>query len=123
VCCRTGNFSRLIPQGQQTGVDPERSAGITSLIATKNDSQDIDQLGGTEVEMPDKKLRSIEPDMGSLELTEDLIRKRAYEFYEERGHEHGHDVDDWLRAVDEVMGKTALDLATPPVEITRSAAA
>ncbi len=73
--------------------------------------------------MPDKKLRLIQPDIGSLELTEELIRRRAYEFYEERGHEHGHDVEDWLRAEAEVMGKTALALAAPPVEITRSAAA
>jgi hypothetical protein len=73
--------------------------------------------------MPDKKLRLIQPDIGSLELTEELMRKRAYEFYEERGHEHGHDVEDWLRAEAQVMGKKALDLATPRVEITRSAAA
>ena len=36
------------------------------------------------------------PDMGSLELTEDLIRNRAYQLYEQRGCEQGHDLDDWL---------------------------
>jgi DUF2934 family protein len=45
------------------------------------------------------------PDEGSLELTEELIRLRAYRFYEERGCEHGHDVEDWLRAEAEVFGK------------------
>jgi hypothetical protein len=30
--------------------------------------------------------------------TDDDIARRAYELYEERGGEHGHDVDDWLRA-------------------------
>ncbi|MGD1079687.1 MAG: DUF2934 domain-containing protein [Candidatus Sulfotelmatobacter sp.] len=29
---------------------------------------------------------------------EQEIRRRAYALYEERGHEDGHDVDDWLRA-------------------------
>ena len=29
---------------------------------------------------------------------EDQIRRRAYEIYEQRGGEHGHDVEDWLRA-------------------------
>jgi len=29
------------------------------------------------------------PDEGSLELTEDIIRVRAYQLYEERGCEHG----------------------------------
>jgi Protein of unknown function (DUF2934) len=39
------------------------------------------------------------PDECSLELTEELIRVRAYRFYEERGFEHGHDLEDWLRGV------------------------
>ncbi len=28
----------------------------------------------------------------------DKIRQRAYELYEARGREEGHDFDDWLRA-------------------------
>jgi len=45
------------------------------------------------------------PDEGSLELTEDIIRVRAYRFYQERGCEHGHDLEDWLRAEAEIFGK------------------
>ena len=45
------------------------------------------------------------PDEGSLELTEELIRVRAYQFYEERGCEDGHDLEDWLRAEAEIFGK------------------
>lgn len=33
------------------------------------------------------------------------IRSRAYELYEERGREEGHDLDDWLRAEEEVTRK------------------
>ena len=44
--------------------------------------------------------------IGSVELTEEIIRNRAYQFFEERGYEHGHDVDDWLRAEAEIMGTT-----------------
>ncbi|HLI62466.1 MAG TPA: DUF2934 domain-containing protein [Terriglobales bacterium] len=73
--------------------------------------------------MPDQKLRSVQPDMGSLELTEELIRKRAYEFYEQRGCEHGHDLEDWLKAEAEVMGKKVADSAPTPIEKTRSAVA
>ena len=29
---------------------------------------------------------------------EESIRRRAYELYEQRGREDGHDVDDWVRA-------------------------
>ncbi len=45
------------------------------------------------------------PEEGSLELTENIIRERAYQFYEERGSEHGHDLEDWLRAEAEIFGK------------------
>jgi Protein of unknown function (DUF2934) len=30
------------------------------------------------------------------------IRARAYEFYQQRGGEHGHDAEDWLRAEEEI---------------------
>ena len=33
---------------------------------------------------------------------EEDIRRRAYEFYQERGGEENHDIDDWLRAEDEI---------------------
>ena len=36
---------------------------------------------------------------------QDLIRARAYRFYEERGCEHGHDFEDWLQAESEIAGK------------------
>ena len=45
------------------------------------------------------------PDIGSLELTEEIIRRRAYELFELRGWHHGHDVEDWLEAEAEVLGK------------------
>jgi Protein of unknown function (DUF2934) len=45
------------------------------------------------------------PNKGSLELPEELIRARAYQLYEERGCEDGHDLDDWLQAEVEIRGK------------------
>ena len=32
------------------------------------------------------------------------IRRRAYEIYEGRGREHGHELDDWVRAEAEITG-------------------
>ena len=32
------------------------------------------------------------------------IRRRAYQLYEERGREDGHDLDDWLSAEAEITG-------------------
>jgi hypothetical protein len=40
---------------------------------------------------------ALEHPNGSLKLHEQ-IRWRAYEFFEKRGREHGHDLEDWLKA-------------------------
>lgn len=37
-------------------------------------------------------------DLSEARLPHDEIARRAYEFYELRGREDGHDWDDWLRA-------------------------
>jgi len=36
---------------------------------------------------------------------EHQIRLRAQELYEARGREDGHELDDWLRAEEEITGK------------------
>ena len=36
---------------------------------------------------------------------EEAVRRRAYEFYEQRGYVEGHDVEDWLLAEQEVSGQ------------------
>ena len=61
--------------------------------------------------------------VGSLELTEELIRKRAYRLLEQRGYEHGYDVADWLQAEAEVMGKTNRKESATESESTQAAAA
>ncbi len=38
-------------------------------------------------------------------LVEEQIQRRAYELYQARGAEPGHELDDWLRAEDEVRRK------------------
>ncbi len=43
--------------------------------------------------------------LGSQELTEEIIRMRAYQLFEQRGYQHGCDLEDWLQAEAEVMGK------------------
>ena len=49
--------------------------------------------------------RRIALDQGSLELTEEYIRLRAYEIWERRGRQDGHDVEDWLQAEAEIFGR------------------
>ena len=42
-------------------------------------------------------------------VTDDDVRRRAYELYEERGGEQGHDWDDWLRAEQDFRSARARD--------------
>ena len=39
------------------------------------------------------------------------IRLRAYDLYEKRGRENGHELEDWLRAEEEVTRKKARTIA------------
>jgi hypothetical protein len=39
------------------------------------------------------------------------IRQRAYELYEARGRKDGHEVEDWLRAEEEITDKKTRTIA------------
>ena len=41
----------------------------------------------------------------------EAIRSRAYTIYEQRGRQHGHDIDDWLIAEAEVVGSACAQSA------------
>ena len=40
----------------------------------------------------------------------DSIQRRAYALFEERGHDHGSDLDDWLRAERQIVQPVPIDL-------------
>ena len=62
------------------------------------------------------------PDVGSVELTEEIVRQRAYELFEQRGCEHGHAMDDWLQAEAEIMGKKPASRADLDTQLHSAAA-
>lgn len=64
--------------------------------------------------MPDKNEVPSQPDMRSQELTEEIIRIRAHQLFENRGYEHGHDVEDWLEAEAEIIGRKPSAAAEEP---------
>ncbi len=61
--------------------------------------------------MPTKSVLLQVPDSSSLDKTEQLIRERAYAYYEERGCEDGHDLEDWLQAEADILGKKSSESA------------
>jgi len=46
-----------------------------------------------------------------LETLQRRIRVRAYQLYEQRGRENGHDLDDWLQAESEEMRREGRQVA------------
>ena len=51
------------------------------------------------------------------ELSEN-IAKRAYEFFDGRGRQFGQDLDDWLRAEEEVMRRVPVEVRENATQIT-----
>ena len=51
-----------------------------------------------------KQPATVTGDPQDIEL-EEQIRERAYELYEARGQEDGHELEDWLRAKEEITIK------------------
>jgi len=71
-----------------------------------------------------QKIRFAEaPDVGSVGLTEEIIQKRAYELFELHGCQHGHDMEDWLEAEAEIMGKKQSVSAEPKKDASTITAA
>jgi len=55
--------------------------------------------------------KSIVPVPSKAQELQQQIRQRAYELYEARDGQDGHDVEDWLRAEEEILQKEALSAA------------
>lgn len=58
--------------------------------------ESVSTNGGVIVDADDERPK-IRRDARSRDRSAEIAR-RAYERYEARGHEHGHDLDDWLAA-------------------------
>ncbi len=58
-------------------------------------------------ETPARNVEVVETTTVTVEPVDmqDAIRARAYELFAERGYEHGHDREDWLRAESEVLSR------------------
>lgn len=55
---------------------------------------------------PVKVISTIDP-----RIMEERIRIRAYELFEERGREAGHDWEDWFRAEEEITARKTSSFA------------
>jgi uncharacterized protein HemX len=89
--------------GELTDAAAEKLAAEEQRIAEELKKHQATQHGHSPILTA--KTLAIEPSQS----LEEEIRRRAYELYEERGSEDGHDLDDWLRAEAEITAKNAKD--------------
>jgi len=59
----------------------------------------------THLDPAHREISRINPEQGNAEQQEERIRKRAFQIYEEHGHEEGHALSHWLQAKAEVAGE------------------
>ena len=62
-------------------------------------------MGAQQPMIAEKPVAQLAPAAASALSVEEQIRQRAYQLYEQRGCEHGHDVEDWLMAERELGGQ------------------
>ena len=76
--------------------------------------------------MPVNKTRTKAANASSAEFTIDIeerIRRRAYELYERRGREDGHESEDWLQAEADLAAELNQPAAVAAVKAARKAPA
>ena len=77
---------------------PKNGAAVqTPLVTAASETQ-------TEIKELKKALPEARKNVFPINLDEE-IRRRAYELWEQRGHEPGHETEHWLLAETEVMSR------------------
>jgi HSP20 family protein len=60
------------------------------------------------------KLTPIQEILLQMQATKELIARRAYELFEQRGCAHGQDSEDWLKAESEILRPVRMEVADTP---------
>jgi Protein of unknown function (DUF2934) len=82
----------LVESGWEGGRNvPRSSVGTKRVRAAERNTQPSQE-------------RTLGPS-NNLPQLHDRIAVRAFEIYEQRGKKHGHDLDDWFRAEQELLGQ------------------
>jgi hypothetical protein len=58
-------------------------------------------------------------DADPTNVDQEAVQRRAYELYEKRGREDGHDWDDWLAAERELRGSVVAEATPAPTEVAQ----
>jgi Protein of unknown function (DUF2934). len=71
------------------------------------------------MKVPVKKTTSKNANISQSVDLEEKIRRRAYDLYQQRGYEDGHDTDDWLQAEAELAREKSQSSVARPVKQSR----
>lgn len=93
--------TNLWRRGELTEAAAEKLAADEQRIAEELRAHQASGHVDTPLLTPETPTTESQPNL------EEEIRRRAYELYEKRGREDGHDLDDWLRTEAEITAKSA----------------
>jgi hypothetical protein len=80
----------------------------TPVAAAQEVTQQSPDNGNTNAQTPANGSNGVSTGISlQVRTEEELVRRRAYELWEQRGRQHGKDADDWYRAESETRGKSA----------------
>ena len=108
--------ARLFIDGLHSPFEGERR----SFRHRRRDVVKFKRAVGSEVDPLATQIASVEPEVLGwiIQETQLEITRRAYELFQARGGEHGHDWEDWFRAESEVLCPVSVSLAESPKQIS-----
>jgi Protein of unknown function (DUF2934) len=109
-----------VKRTEQPRSPQEQSQGRSSLTLERSiqerpilerSQQDMSQQEGSQQERATQKPAGAAHALGSASDVEELVRRRAYQIYEQRGMASGSAIDDWLQAEAEILDDERLNKA------------
>jgi DUF2934 family protein len=92
--------TKLRRRGELTDATAKKLVADEQRLAEELEGHQVAQHGQSPVMKAATSAAESHPNL------EEEIRHRAYELYEARGREDGHDIDDWLSAEVEIIAST-----------------
>jgi hypothetical protein len=93
--------ANLWRRGELTEAADKTLAADEQRVIRELEKHQVAQHGGVPAVKGTRAATGAHPNL------EEEIRRHAYELYEERGREDGHDLDDWFRAEAEISAKNS----------------
>jgi hypothetical protein len=92
------------PKKTKTAAKPKKTDGAIDAAGAKTETK---KAPAKKTPAKAGKIEMVAKPEATREPAREEIAELAHRFWAERGHHHGHHVDDWFRAEQELRGKAS----------------